>query len=357
MKQLRWFGLFLFVLFAGSSCDDDVAADGTKRGRLFYVGNVEKNNKEYTVFVYNRYETIESSEQSSSTFWYWLTYTVDTKTGKTVHQTEFYVDENSGNFMGVSDKYAFFLRLDGVTAIDLHKDNAIIEPEMLKKRIGSVTPALKGNIASLETDGYFNLRAITKQGDIYLLNPTTLKGKPIADNLSLLPEYQLKNKLPDYGNSTLINGRIHGYIVDDTTTLALEPSDEANTHKRYLHTLHHPSRNDFYEMIKGMTQEKSDSTLFLDGNMMGLNDSIVTVEYLSALGSTGVQKIGAYNMRTHRFLWSKPVATLYDHTGAGNYHILFWNTDGKSFFIYSQENGYTPVSLVDARTGKIKWKF
>lgn len=357
MKQLLQFGLLLFVFLSSSSCDDDLAADGTKRGKLYYVGNVEENGKEYTVFVYNRMETIESSEQSSSTFWYWLTYTVDSKTGKIVHQTEYYVGENSGSFMGVSDKYAFFIRLNGVSAIDLHKDNTVIEPEVLKKRIGSATPPLKGNIANLETDGYYNLRAITKQGDIYLLNPTTLKGQLISDELSLQPEYQLKNTLPDYGNSTLINGRIHGYIVDDTTTIALEALDPANTHKHYLYTLHHPSRENFYEMIRGMTYEKSDSTLFLDASMTGYKDSVVTVEYLSALGSTGVKKIGAYNLKTRRFIWSKPAASLYDHTGEGDYHTLFWNSDGNSFFIYSQEYGYTPVSLVDAKTGKINWKF
>ncbi len=356
MKQLRWFSILLFAFVAISSCSDDVADDGTKRGNLFFVGNVEKNGKEYTVFVYNRAETIESSEQSSGTFYYWLTYTVDTKTGKMVHQTEFYVDENSGELMGVSNKYAFFLRLNGVSAIDLHSDHQIIEPEALKQRIGNATPALKGKIAYLETkEG--NLRAVTTQGDLYLLNPTTLKGKPISDELKTQPEYLLKNTLPDYGNSVLINGRIPGYIVDDTTTIAMEALDPENTHKYYLYTLHHPSRENFYEMIKGMTHTKSDSTLFLDGNIMGLNDSVALVEYSSALGSSGVKKIGAYDLKKKRFNWSKPVMSLYDHSETAVYHTLFWNTDGNSFFIYSQENGYTPVSLVNAKTGKIIWKF
>ncbi|MES2555397.1 MAG: hypothetical protein V4604_04555 [Bacteroidota bacterium] len=357
MKQLLWFGLFLFVFLSNSSCNDNVAADGTKRGKLIYVGNVEKNDKEYAVFVYNRIETIESSEQSSSSFWYWLTYTVDPKTGKAVHQTEFYVDENSGMFMGVSDRYAFFLRLNGVTAIDLHKDNAIIEPEVLKKRIGSVTPGLKGNIAYIETDGYYNLRVVTKKGDIYLLNPNTLKGKPISDGLSLNPEYQLKNTLPDTGTLASISNNTYGYVINDTTSLSLEALDPNNTYKYYLYTLHHPSRKNYAEMIRGMKHEKMDSTLFLEGNMKGFKDSILTIEYSSALGSTGVKKIGAYSLKKHRFLWSKPLATLYENDDNNSYYTLYWNTDGSSFFIYAEENGYTPVSLVDTKTGKIICKF
>lgn len=357
MKLLLWLFAVLIILLTSSSCSEDIAEDGTKRGRLFYVGNVAKNGKEYTVFVYNRSETIESSDQSSSTFWYWLTYTIDAKTGKKIHQTEFDVDEESGSFMGVSDKYAFFSRPDGFSAIDLHKDNKVIEPKALKKRIGSRTPSLKGKIAYLETDGYYNLRVITKAGDIYLINPTTLKGKMIADGLGLKPEYQLKNTLPDYGNSTLINGRIHGYIIDDTTTLAMEAYDPANTHKYYLYTLHHPSRENFYEMVSKMTHEKSDSTVFLEGRIMGLNKSLATVEYASALGNTGVTKLGGYDLKKCRFIWSKPALSLYDHTDNKVYYTLYWNADGNSFFIFSQENGYTPVSLVNAATGKIIWKF
>ncbi len=356
MKQLLLLSALFCLLFT-TSCDEDIAEDGTKRGKLFYVGNVKEKGKEYTVFVYNRYETIESADQSSATFWYWLTYTVDAKTGKIVHQTEYDVDENSGSFLGVSDNYAFFLREDGVSAINLHKDNSIIDPEALKKRIGNKTPQLKGNIAYMEVDGYNTVRVTTEKGDIFLLNPTTLKGRLISDGLNLNPEFQLKLKLVDYGNSTLINGRIHGYITNDTTTLALESYDENNTHKRYLYTLHHSSRENFYEMMKSMTQTKADSTVFLEGDMLGLNDSIVTVEYMSALGNSGVKKIGAYSLTKRKFLWSKPAKSLYEYSEMGNYYELYWTEDGNSFFIYSQENAYKPVSLVNAKTGKIIWKF
>jgi len=357
MKQLLLFSSFVFLLLLGSSCAEDIAEDGTKRGRLVYIGNVKENGKEYTVFVYNRSETIESSDQGSATFWYWLTYTVDTKTGKIVRQTEYDVDEDSGSFLGISGKYAFFLRTDGVSAIDLHKDNSVIDPVALKKRIGRKTAKLKGTIAYMETDGYNSLRVTTKKGDIYLLNPTTLEGRLICDGLNLNPDFQMKLKLPDYGNSVLINGRIHCYVANDTTTLALESYDPNNTHKRFLYTLHHSSRKNFYEMIRTMTHTKADSTVFLDGSMLGLKDSVVTVEYLSALGNTGVQKIGAYSLTERKFLWSKPANSLYEYSDMGNYYVLYWNEDGNSFFIYSQENAYKPVSLVNAKTGNIIWKF
>lgn len=333
-----------------------MAKDGTKRGRIYFVGNVVNNGKEYTVFVYNRMETIESSEQSSGTYWYWLTYTVDTKTGKVVHQTEYDVDSESGNFLGISDNYAFFSRADGVSAIDLHNDNKIVKPLELNELIGKKTPALKGNIAYMEVDN-LNLKVTTKLADIYLLNPNTLTGEKATSKLSENPAYSLKSTLPDYGKSVMINGRISGYVIDDTTTLALEALNENNNHKYYFYTIHHPSRVNFLEMTKGMKHEQSDNTLFLDGNMRGLKDSVVLVESLTALGNTGVKKMSAYDLKNRKFIWSKPVLSLYDHSDNMLYYKLYWNQDGNSFFIHSDENGYTPVSLVNAQTGKIIWKF
>lgn len=357
MKQFLLLSAVLLLLLSVFSCSEDIAEDGTKRGTLFYVGNVQKNGKEYTVFIYNRGETIESADMSSETFWYWLTYTVDAKSGKIVHQTSYDVDDNSGNFMGISDTYAFFWKDGGVTVIDLHADNSIIGPSALKKMIGKKNEVLKGRIALMETNGNSNFVVTTTLGDIYLLNPNSLKGRPITDELELDPDYQFKLKLPDYGNSTLINGRIHGYILSDTTTLALEAYDPNNTHKHYLYKLRHPSRENFYEMVSNMTQSKLDSTVFLDASILGYKDSVILVEYLSALGNTGKKKMGSYSLKTKKYLWSKPAASLYTHEGDGSYYTLYWNTDGNSFFIYAQENGYSPVSLVNAKTGKIVWKF
>ena len=49
--------LHLFILlslFGLHACSEDIADDGTERGILRYSGSIEKNGKEFYVFVYAR---------------------------------------------------------------------------------------------------------------------------------------------------------------------------------------------------------------------------------------------------------------------------------------------------------------
>ncbi|MDH4473823.1 MAG: hypothetical protein QE487_14555 [Fluviicola sp.] len=357
MKQLLRFSLFLLVVLSGSSCSEDLAEDGTKRGVINYVGKSKHNGKNYAVFVYSRMETIESADQSTGYFYYWLTYTLDAKTGKQVYSTEYEIGDYSGAFIGVSDQYAFFSAKDEVYAIDLYANNKIVKPVALKALIRSKNQQIKQSIARIEVDAYRNLRVITSSGDLYLLNRTTLKGKLIEDSLKTDPAYQLSFIENFYGNTQLIGNSSLGFVLSDTTTLLLESFNPSNSYQAFLHKASHPSRQNYVEMMRNMQYEKLDSAVFLQGNILGLSDNGLTLTYLNALGSSGKEYIGLYQLDKHAFRWSKPVQSLYDPVENSNTYTLSWNPDGTSFFIGAASNNYTPFSLVDAKTGKVKWKF
>jgi len=357
MKTLLPFFLCVLLLQLASSCSQDLAEDGTKRGTLNYAGILQNKGKEVAVFVYSRMETVESSEQSTGYFYYWITYTIDAKTGKMIHTTEYYIGDYSGNYVGCSDNYAFFTAANELYAIDLLKDNKTLKPAALKQLIGTKNPVFKQRIATLEVDTYRNLRVLTTDGDIYLINPTTLKGTLIQDGLNLESEYILYGNQAFYGTTQLIGNATLGFVLSDTTTLLMNSYDPNNTHKQYLYKASHPSRANYLEMMRHFEVQKTDSNFFLEGNIIGLKDSIVLLVYQSALGNTGVKKIGAYDLRNHQFSWTKPVKSLYtSRTGNLNYNLQ-WSPDGNSFFIGEVNNEYTPYSFVDARTGKIQWKF
>jgi|GEM_PF-3728200 len=357
MKTLQLLFLFGIMLLTNASCDQDIAEDGTKRGRLDYAGILQKEGKEFAVFVYSRMETVESADQSTGYFYYWMTYTLDAKTGKTIHSTEYYIGDYSGNYLGCSNNYAFFAAANELYAIDLHADNKTIKPSTLKQLIGAKNSDFKQKIANLEVDTYRNLRVLTTDGDLYLINPSTLKGELIKEGLNLQPEYVLFGNQTFYGTTQLIGNATLGFVLSDTTTLLMNSYDPTNTHKQYLYKASHPSRDNYVEMMRNFEVQKTDSTCFLEGNILGLNDSVVVVVYQTALGNKGIEKIGAYNLRNHQFSWTKPVKSLYKSATDNPSYNLQWSPDGNSFFIGEVNNEYTPYSFVDARTGKIRWKF
>lgn len=361
MKQLLRFGLFLLVGLSGSSCVQDftenLAEDGSKRGVLNYVGNNKHSGKDYAVFVYSRMETIESAEQSTGYFYYWLTYTLDAKTGKKIYSTEYQIGDFSGTFMGVSDQYAFFSAKEEFYAIDLFSNNKIVKPNALKALIRSKNPQINQPIARIEVDAFSNLRVITSNGDLYLLNRATLKGKLIEESLKTDPDYQLSFVKNFYGTTQLIGNSTLGFVLSDTTTLLLESSNPSNSYQSFLYKASHPSRQNYLEMRRNMRYEKLDSSVFLRGNLIGLNDDGLTISYFNSLGTSGSEQIGLYQLEKHSFRWSKPVQSLYDPVENSGSYTLSWSPDGESFFIGAVSNNYTPVSLVDARTGEVKWKF
>jgi hypothetical protein len=357
MKQLLRFSLFLLVFISASSCSEDLAEDGTKRGVLNYVGNSKHNGKNYAVFVYSRMETIESAEQSTGYFYYWLTFTLDAETGKKIYSTDYEIGDYSGAFIGLSDQYAFFSAKNEVYAIDLFSNNKIVKPEALKALIHSKNLQIKQSIASIEVDAYRNLRVLTSAGDLYLLNRTTLKGKLIEESLKTDPAYQLSSIENFYGNTQLIGNSTLGFVLSDTTTLLIESFNPSNSYQSFLYKARHPSRQNYVEMLRNMRYEKLDSSVFLQGNIIGLSDNGLMLTYLNSLGASGSEQIGLYQLDKHAFSWSKPVQSLYDPVENSNTYTLSWNADGVSFFIGAVSNNYTPFSLVDAKTGKVKWKF
>lgn len=357
MNYLLSFSLLLLLFTGVASCSESVAEDGSKRGTLSFTGSVTHKNKEYFVFVYNRMEAIESADQSTGYAYYWITYTLDGATGKTVHHTQYETDGSSGNFMGACHRYAFFSADNELYAIDLHADDHTLKPDALKARIASKNPALKGNIASLEIDSYRNLRVLTTTGDLYVLHLSDLEAHLITDDLKNDPAYQLHYMKFLDGEVRMIGNANSGFALTDTTTLILNSYDPSNTHKRFLYLGTHSEPGNYLEMVRGLQLTKTDSIFFLDGSPIGVNDSLVTMTFLTALGTTGTKMIGTYHWKQHRFLWSKPASSLYTPVENSSGYTISWSQDGKSFFIGALTNDYAPFSLVDAATGKIRWKF
>jgi hypothetical protein len=357
MKTLQLLFLLGFILLNISSCEQDLAEDGTKRGKVEFTGIIKKRGKEFAVFIYSRIEKIEAQEQSTSYYYYWISYTLDVKTGKTVHSTEYYIGDFSGNYLGCSNNYAFFKASNELYAIDLHVDNKTLKQSALIKLIGANNPVLKQKIATLEVDTYRNLRVLTTEGDLYLINPSTLKGELIKDCLNLQAEYVLYSNQTFYGTTQLIGNATLGFVLSDTTTLLMNSCNPTNSHKQYIYKASHPSRDNYSEMMSKFKLQKIDSNFFLEGNILSLKDSIAVVVYQTALGKKGKKKIGAYNIHNHQFNWEKLVESLYKSADNNRNFNLQWSPDGNSFFIGEVTNEYSPYSFVDTRTGKILWEF
>jgi hypothetical protein len=329
-------------------------------------------NKEFIIIVQTK--TIQSED---GTTYYWVLETLDSQNGKRVIRQAIPVNDFSFSaFWGANNEYLLLRSYSKLLIINPLKDKGFEPDTTLIKEIESQNPDLKGNIAKLEFDNYYqSFYAISKKGDKKCLSLQSFKAIDCQDWAK--SENQAR-KFLHYGNYFEYQD-YQAFRKENNTWVVFAP---AEINQRGVFGIYIREKKPQYPNItvqlsprkdtnqQSSTKEDSsiltnniplDRTYFYQAKaLMYQNEQLFIQEKAQNDSSKTVLK--AFHLSKKQVRWQINLDSLkMENSPQPNYDIRFAQK-GKILLLFtkkqdSEYQGVKKIFALDTETGKIQWEF